>query len=452
MYRVQQRGKAFRVRRPNPLGIVVFLLCVAVFVNSALGAKNGTWAVSVDGEPVARVFDYRDVDQALVGLQDRYGEIQGQTVAWARVKVVRVHGDSEIPLVGVRELEDRLAEALGFAQDAVALFIDGEKHFVFADYPTAREFLARVKKSYTVEEGAEAEFLEEVALVGVKVRCDEIVDLEQAVRLAREEIENVQEYTVSEGDTLWDVARKYGLTVERLLASNPGIKENSVLQIGEQLVIAREKPLLTVVTTARVVETREIPYQTRVRRDPNLPAGQRKVLEPGAPGQEEVTYLVTRQNGRLVERKRLEAREIKAPVTRVEVRGSKIVLASRGGSAQLAWPTWGRITSGFGMRGSRMHTGVDIAAPHGRVVVAAEGGRVVRAGWAGGYGICIDLSHGNGVVTRYAHLSRSVVSVGQEVQRGQQIGAVGSTGFSYGPHLHFEVIINGRPRNPMNYL
>ena len=450
MYWDSTRRKAARGRRPNPLGVVVFLLCFVVFISSALGAKNGTWAVSVDGEPVARVFYYEDINQVFDRLQAQYGaDVQA---VWPRVKAVRTHNAADVPLVEPLDLENRLADALGLAQSAIALYIDGEKQFVFADRAAALQFLDRVKGSYTLEDGAEAEFLEEIWLQAVKVRRDEVMDLERAVRLAREDIENVVEYNVREGDTLWDIALMHGLSVEEVLASNPGLRENSVLRIGQQIVIEREKPLLTVVTTAQVVENREIPYQTSVRRDPNLPAGQRKVLEPGRPGQEEVTYRVTRQNGRLVAKERLEAREITAPVTRVEVRGSKIVLASRGGSGQLAWPTGGAVISPFGMRYGRFHSGIDIAAASGAPVVAAEGGRVIRSGWHGGYGICIDISHGNGVVTRYAHLSCTAVSVGTEVQRGQYIGAVGSTGNSTGPHLHFEVIINGQPQNPLNYL
>jgi murein DD-endopeptidase MepM/ murein hydrolase activator NlpD len=425
---------------------------LVVFAGSIVGAKNGTWVVSVDGEPVAQVSDCQDVERVLADLRGRYGEIKGRAVDWARVKTVRARSNDEVPMVDVRELEERLADALGFYQDAIGLIIDGEERFVFADRATADEFLVRVKESYMVEGEARAEFLEEVRMAEVKVHSDEIMELDRAVRIARDAVENVQEYVVGEGDTLWDVARIHNLAMDELLASNPGIGENAILQIGDRLIIAREQPPLTVVTIARVVETREIPYRTSIRRDASLPAGQRKVLEPGVPGEERATFLVTRQNGRLVERERLDVQEVRTPVTRVEVRGSKIMLASRSGSGQLIWPTQGGVISGFGMRRGRMHTGIDIAARHGTPVVAVEGGRVVRSGWHGGYGIAIDISHGSGVVTRYAHLSSAAVSVGQEVQRGQYIGAIGSTGNSTGPHLHFEVIVGGRPQNPLNYL
>ncbi|MFA7467420.1 MAG: M23 family metallopeptidase, partial [Desulfotomaculaceae bacterium] len=98
------------------------------------------------------------------------------------------------------------------------------------------------------------------------------------------------------------------------------------------------------------------------------------------------------------------------------------------------------------------HLGVDIAASHGSPIVAAEAGTVVSAGYQGGYGLCVDINHGGGVVTRYAHLSSSAVKSGQSVERGQFVGRAGSTGNSTGPHLHFEVIVNGVHKNPSLFI
>lgn len=113
-----------------------------------------------------------------------------------------------------------------------------------------------------------------------------------------------------------------------------------------------------------------------------------------------------------------------------------------------------RRSSNFGMRFhpilgySRMHQGIDFAAPTGTPVLASAAGRVVAAGWSGGYGNLIAVQHGRNMVTRYAHLSRISVKVGDNVGQGQRIGAVGSTGLSTGPHLHYEVWVDGRPVNP----
>lgn len=120
-------------------------------------------------------------------------------------------------------------------------------------------------------------------------------------------------------------------------------------------------------------------------------------------------------------------------------------------SSGLVWPVSGVLTSGYGPRWGRMHTGIDIAAPTGTSVQAAAGGTVIIAGWMGGYGNLIVVDHGGGLATAYAHLSAIYVG-GGAVAQGQSIGAVGSTGNSTGPHLHFEVRVNGSPVDPMGYL
>lgn len=118
------------------------------------------------------------------------------------------------------------------------------------------------------------------------------------------------------------------------------------------------------------------------------------------------------------------------------------------------WPTQGVLTSGYGWRWGRMHQGIDIAGPVGTPIVAANSGVVVRSGWnSGGYGNMVDIRHPDGSMTRYAHNSRLLVRTGQEVQRGQQIAEMGSTGYSTGPHLHFEVHMPGSgPVNPIAML
>jgi len=127
-------------------------------------------------------------------------------------------------------------------------------------------------------------------------------------------------------------------------------------------------------------------------------------------------------------------------------------------SGKLVWPAAGPFISGFGYRihpilgTRRLHAGIDIGAPYGTAVKAAAGGEVIQAGYFGGYGYSIMIYHGGGYATWYAHLSSINVSIGQMVERSSVIGRVGSTGWSTGPHLHFEIRINGVPQNPMGYL
>ena len=118
----------------------------------------------------------------------------------------------------------------------------------------------------------------------------------------------------------------------------------------------------------------------------------------------------------------------------------------------------GRLSSGFGRRSrptkgaSTYHKGVDWATPVGTAVVASNGGVVTRAGWGQGYGYCVYIHHADGRDTRYGHLSKVLVKVGQTVSQGQKIALSGNTGVSTGPHLHFEILIGGSQVDPLKYL
>jgi murein DD-endopeptidase MepM/ murein hydrolase activator NlpD len=121
-------------------------------------------------------------------------------------------------------------------------------------------------------------------------------------------------------------------------------------------------------------------------------------------------------------------------------------------AAGLIWPVNGPVVSPFGMRWGRMHEGIDIAVGYGTPIHAAASGRVVYSGWMSGYGNLVAIDHGRGLSTAYGHQSQIAVSNGQTVSQGQVIGYVGCTGHCFGPHLHFEVRINGSPVDPMGYL
>jgi murein DD-endopeptidase MepM/ murein hydrolase activator NlpD len=121
-------------------------------------------------------------------------------------------------------------------------------------------------------------------------------------------------------------------------------------------------------------------------------------------------------------------------------------------SSGLIWPVQGPITSPFGMRWGRMHEGIDIGVPYGTPIHAAAAGTVIYAGWMSGYGNLTVIDHGHGLATAYGHQSALAVANGQSVSQGQVIGYVGCTGHCFGPHLHFEVRVNGTPVDPLGYL
>ena len=148
------------------------------------------------------------------------------------------------------------------------------------------------------------------------------------------------------------------------------------------------------------------------------------------------------------------SRQIEQMIKRIQS-GEKNIGGSTG---TMTWPAEGEITSPFGWRvhpifgTQRLHTGIDIGADYGDAIRAADGGVVIHADWMSGYGNAVIIDHGNGISTLYAHNSQLLVDEGQTVAKGQTVARCGSTGYSTGPHLHFEVRQNGSPVNPLNYL
>lgn len=157
---------------------------------------------------------------------------------------------------------------------------------------------------------------------------------------------------------------------------------------------------------------------------------------------------------RMVQELEEDSRQLEVLIQRVQSSGGGPTVAIARSLAGFIWPARGVFTSGFGVRRHpifrirRMHTGQDIAAPYGTSVQAAAEGQVIYTGWFGGYGKIVVIDHGQGISTLYAHLSSILARDGVRVRRGQVIGRVGSTGYSTGPHVHFEIRVNGRPIDP----
>ena len=232
-------------------------------------------------------------------------------------------------------------------------------------------------------------------------------------------------HTVESGDNLWNLAVYYRTTIETINELND-LSNLHHLKLGTNLLIIQnargtlhrvaEGEDLEAIAKKHEVDVAVILNTNDIDPDGALTVGE-KLIVPTGPA--------------------------KTPM--------ETTLAARSNSGFI-WPLRGRITSGFGWRWGRMHNGIDIWARTGDPIAAARSGRVTFAGWNGGYGNLIIISHGSGVETRYAHLSRINVSVGQQVASGQVIGRAGSTGFSTGPHLHFEIRMNGTPVDPRRYL
>lgn len=364
--------------------------------------------------------------------------------------------------------------------DAVKLVVDGNVIGYAADKATAERVLIEVKERYSgvpaeqlaateptvkqataKKDAVEAASLSAAASPVKEVSFKEKVEVQKATVTAAEvlsedELENLiikgtnKEiiHTVVEGDCIGCIAAQYNITSKDIYANNPGITEDTVLQLGQQINVTAVRPLVTVQVKENVTQQESIPFNTQINNNEKLPKGETKVVQQGKNGSKLVEYEIIKENGQIVERKVLKQEVIEEPVLHIVERGTKVI-PSRG-TGRLAWPARGYISSGFGMRWGKMHKGIDIAGSGN--VMAADNGRVTFVGWDGGYGKAIIIDHGNGMKTLYGHLSSFSVKVGDVVQKGQKIGVKGSTGNSTGVHLHFEVHQNGKAQNPMRYL
>ena len=267
------------------------------------------------------------------------------------------------------------------------------------------------------------------------------------------EQEQQQIYKVQAGDTLSEISITVNLPLDEIIALNDSLEnEYSIINIDQELIITVPEPALTVIWTevAKLEESYNLPIEY-VYNDEWYTTKSETLQQPSA-GYHEAVLNIIHNGDNVVDKTTMYEEVINEPIAKIIEVGTIVP------------PTFikplagGRISCGFGYRNaptagaSSYHQGIDYYTPLGSSVYAACGGTVVRAGWSGGYGYCVDIQHANGVLTRYGHLSRIFVSVGQTVNQGECIAASGSTGVSTGPHLHFEIRFNGVAVNPLNYL
>lgn len=290
------------------------------------------------------------------------------------------------------------------------------------------------------------EFEQNIDIAETYVPKSHIMTLEEAISMVTKEKEENKIYEVKTGDTLSGIAAEYGLTMDELLAMNPNCSEDNYIRVGDRITVTVPEPELSVIVTEQ--KTFEEDYELPVEyiKNDSMYTTYSNVINEGSKGHRKVVAKVKYKDGVETDTEILAQKVTTEAVARVVEVGT------------LTPPTYirplsgGRISSYYGYRWGRLHGGVDYACSTGTSVMASSSGVVVEAGWNGSYGYTILISHPDGKKTRYAHLSRVMVSYGQSVTQGQVIGLSGNTGFSTGPHLHFEIIVNGMRVNPLDYL
>lgn len=297
------------------------------------------------------------------------------------------------------------------------------------------------------------DFSEEVEIVEAYLPQNQISTMEAAIDEVTKEQETKTIYEVVSGDTLSEISIKVNIPIDTLVEMNEELEdENSTIRVGQELVITIPEPELS-------VERREENYYEEIYDadviyvdEDSWYTNQTQVLQQPSAGFRKVIAIESYLNDKQVDREIVKEEVVAEAVPKIVKRGTKIP------------PTYikpisgGRLSSPFGRRSapkkgaSTYHKGIDWAIPTGSAVVASCGGTVVRAGWGSGYGYVVYINHEDGRQTRYGHLSKVLVKTGEKVKQGERIALSGNTGVSTGPHLHFEILINGKQVNPAKYM
>lgn len=296
------------------------------------------------------------------------------------------------------------------------------------------------------------DFNEEIEVTSCYVSKDKLQKTEDVLTDITTPRDEKTTYEVKSGDCLSTIAQDHDMDMDGLISMNEGLTVESTIVIGDELNVVVPKTEVSILVDEQETYDEKYNLDTEYVDDSSLFIGNDVVTQEAVEGERTVTALVQYNNGKEYNR------EILNEIVKVEAQPKIVHRGTKAVPTYMCPLSNPRITSPFGKRkqpkagASTYHKGIDYGIPVGTAVFATRGGRVTSAGWLGGYGYCVVIDHGDGITSRYGHLSKPLVSAGQYVKQGEKIALSGNTGNSTGPHLHFEMRSNGEAVNPAEYL
>ncbi len=426
--------------------------------------SNLTFALSLeyDGEQMGFIADESVFDKALSLASARVINTDN-SFEMQRTPKLTVAVASKDAILDEKALAEKILLTSGDSIAEVSgLYIDGEFKGAVQSRDQLEALLNTIKNKYlTGEEGETAEFLQDIQIVDKLYPITAVVSMKEMDELLNAQTIVPRYYEVVKGDTLGRIASRNDMTLNELKALNPDIDE--MIHIGDEILLQQPKSYLQVVVKRTIQYTEEIPFETEKEKDDSKYTTYQKVTQKGQKGSREVVAEVVSIDGVEDSRVVLSETVTQEPVTQKMIVGTKKQVSVSGTeikqgdgviTGNFVWPL--PVCTNVHQKYHSGHRAWDISSgPVGvfnQPIIAADGGEVVYAGRNGAYGLLVKIRHANGLETWYAHCNRLDVVVGQKVSRGQQIALAGSTGNSTGPHLHFEVRLNGVSQNPAKYL
>ncbi|MCT4508217.1 MAG: peptidoglycan DD-metalloendopeptidase family protein [Tepidibacter sp.] len=427
-------------------------LSITIITCSVLYFATLSYEVSIDGKNVGIVERKKDVYELIEKKKmDIYKEFKkdvkiDQEIVFTKCRV----GKDKI--TSPEEFNQNLNEVIDLTIRACAINIKGKDVVYVKDKKHAENILKTIKNQH--KEGIKGikdiRFVEKVDLVEKDIKISKLKNEDSAYEYLLTGTDDVQKYIVKDGDNLWNISRKYNLSMDDIEKANPGI-DIEKLDIDQEINITVPKSYLNVKVTSVASYDEKIPYDIVYEETASLYKGDKKVKSEGKEGFRKVVAEVTRINGKIDSKNILKEEIVEDAEDKIVLKGTK-KKPTYIASGAFSNPTRGKLSSKFGRRWGRKHTGIDIAAPKGTPIKASDGGTVVFSGTQNGYGKLIIIDHKNGYKTYYGHCSSLVAKKGQKVAKGDVVAKVGSTGRSTGNHLHFEVRKNNVPLNPSKYV
>lgn len=413
------------------------------------------YAVYVDGEEIGLLAEEEKLEEMLTMLREEAEVYYERPVV--PVESVTVE---EVFCPREEQNEDKvfslLRYMLSYKVNSRMITINGKDIFPVATAEDVDKVIELVQGAYVTDDEKvslqKVQMEEKIASREYYAYSEDLYDVETVAAYLLKGTDKTKVYLVSRGDSLWEIASNYNLSVDELKNANPQI-EGDLIREGDEISLIVPEPMVNVITIERMIQEENIPFKTDYVYDNSLWRTQSNVVEDGVFGRKEVVYQITRENGEEIDRQIISETVVKEPENRLVATGTANIPSK--GTGSFIWPVdgGGRISSGYGWRSGGFHTGLDIAAPTGTPVLASDSGVVVSSGWEGGFGNSVVIFHGH-YYTRYAHNSRNLIKNGQAVNKGQVIAYIGSTGISTGSHLHFEIRTGGMygsTLNPLNF-
>lgn len=455
--------KRFLALASAVLGLLLPFAAAAVFFVTVrqLTSMQYALAVEINGTIMGYVADQTVVDSAKTILMARIKVAENQQISdWQlqpSYSIARVDSYTTTQQL-VNKILRTSSKNPADIVSATGLYIGRELFAVTDDGKALKEYL----DNYLQEKAQQAQEGAVVSFVNV-VECDpesedvffatSVLSWDEMQQKLQEDIAPAR-YVVANGQkSLSEIAAENGVAQDVLLLRNPEFADlglDYVPLAGKSIKLTNAVPRLQVKTVFRMQSTEEIPFETKEQPRDDRAFGTRRALQQGVVGLQEVFDDYVYIDGELSQKIRVDelTKTLQPPVDKIVEVGTNSQTSA--GLNDYIFPVPSSVRSSRGI--SSYHRGLDINAPTGEPIFACKGGAITTSGWHYSYGYYIIIDHGDGMSTLYAHNSQLFVEAGRQVEQGELIAAVGSTGNSSGPHLHLEFLLNGTLQNPLNYI